>query len=175
MKYYIVLIMSFLFISCALEKEETSYVNSIFEFTTASVRIDSINNYRYAPACIDFFKGDNMLTYTIISDGKYGSDVDAIIRNSYIQINRARLYFDDNYVDIPIPSNIKYNATVPQPEIITKSMVDKADIADGKYHLSIEMVASEYNGNGINTVLNEIFSYTFGEVMITSNGAGCPY
>lgn len=47
------------------------------------------------------------------------------------------------------------------------------NLQDGTYSLEIEMVASEFNGNGINTALNNTFSNYFGEVIISSAGQGC--
>lgn len=179
MRYLAALIIPFFIMSCALEKETTDEVNGVFAFTTAQVDIDSITNgtntYKFPPACIDFIQGDGTVKYTISSEGLYGSsNVDPVIRNSYLRFTRARLYFNDIPIDIvELPQNLMYDDKLPKKVIITKSMIDAAKIADGTYRLEIEMVASEYNGNGHNTVLNNTFSDYFGEVTISSIGQGC--
>lgn len=177
MKYLAALIIPFFIMSCALEKESTNQVDSIFSFTTASVKIDSVangtNTYTLPPACIDFTKGDGIIRYTLKSEGHYGSDVDNIIRNSYIRFTRARFYLNDAVINIDLPQDIKYNGSVTNEVALTKHMIDAAGVTDGTYSLEIEMVASEYNGNGINTALNNTFSNYFGEVTIDSIGKGC--
>ena len=176
MRYWAALIIPFFIMSCALEKETTDEVNGVFAFTTASVDIDSITNgtNTYPPVCIDFIQGDGTVKYTISSEGLYGSsNVDPVIRNSYLRFTRARLYFNDIPIEIDHPEDLKYNSRVTLEAVIEKSMIDAAEIADGTYRLEIEMVASEYNGNGHNTVLNNTFSDYFGEVTISSIGQGC--
>lgn len=180
MRYWAALIIPFFIMSCALEKETTDEVNGVFAFTTASVDIDSITNgtntYKFPPVCIDFIQGDGTVKYTISSEGLYGSsNVDPVIRNSYLRFTRARarLYFNDIPIKIDHPEDLKYNSRVTLEAVIEKSMIDAAEIADGTYRLEIEMVASEYNGNGHNTVLNNTFSDYFGEVTISSIGQGC--
>lgn len=176
MRYWAALIIPFFIMSCALEKETTDEVNGVFAFTTASVDIDSITNgtNTYPPVCIDFIQGDGTVKYTISSEGLYGSsNVDPVIRNSYLRFTRARLYFNDIPIEIDHPEDLKYNSCVTLEAVIEKSMIDAAEIADGTYRLEIEMVASEYNGNGHNTVLNNTFSDYFGEVTISSIGQGC--
>lgn len=178
MKYLAVLIIPVFIMSCALEKESTDYVNGVFSLTTASVKIDSVTNgsviYTYPTACIDFVKeGSGVIKYTLESNGRYGSDVDSIIGNSYLRFDRARLYLNDTAIDIDSPENLKYNARLQQEVILTKSMIDAAQLADGTYNLEIEMVASEFNGNGTNTALNNTFSGYFGNVIISSIGQGC--
>lgn len=182
MRYWAALIIPFFIMSCALEKETTDEVNGVFAFTTASVDIDSITNgtntYKFPPVCIDFIQGDGTVKYTISSEGLYGSsNVDPVIRNSYLRFTRARLYFNDIPIKIDPPEDLKYNSRynsrVTLKAVIEKSMIDAAEIADGTYRLEIEMVASEYNGNGHNTVLNNTFSDYFGEVTISSIGQGC--
>lgn len=175
MRYWAALIIPFFIMSCALEKETTDEVNGVFAFTTASVDIDSITNgtntYKFPPVCIDFIQGDGTVKYTISSEGLYGSsNVDPVIRNSYLRFT-TRLYFNDIPIEIH-PEDLKYNSRVTLEAVIEKSMIDAA-IADGTYRLEIEMVASEYNGNGHNTVLNNTFSDYFGEVTISSIGQGC--
>lgn len=170
MRYWAALIIPFFIMSCALEKETTDEVNGVFAFTTASVDIDSITNgtntYKFPPVCT--------VKYTISSEGLYGSsNVDPVIRNSYLRFTRARLYFNDIPIEIDHPEDLKYNSRVTLEAVIEKSMIDAAEIADGTYRLEIEMVASEYNGNGHNTVLNNTFSDYFGEVTISSIGQGC--
>lgn len=173
MRYWAALIIPFFIMSCALEKETTDEVNGVFAFTTASVDIDSITN-KFPPVCIDFIQGDGTVKYTISSEGLYGSsNVDPVIRNSYLRFTRARLYFNDIPIEIDHPEDLKYNSRVTLEAVIEKSMIDAAEIADGTYRLEIEMVASEYNGNGHNTVLNNTFSDYFGEVTISSIGQGC--
>lgn len=177
MRYWAALIIPFFIMSCALEKETTDEVNGVFAFTTASVDIDSITNgtntYKFPPVCIDFIQGDGTVKYTISSEGLYGSsNVDPVIRNSYLRFTRARLYFNDIPIEID-HQDLKYNSRVPLEAVIEKSMIDAAEIADGTYRLEIEMVASEYNGNGHNTVLNNTFSDYFGEVTISSIGQVC--
>lgn len=177
MRYWAALIIPFFIMSCALEKETTDEVNGVFAFTTASVDIDSITNgtntYKFPPVCIDFIQGDGTVKYTISSEGLYGSsNVDPVIRNSYLRFTRARLYFNDIPIEID-HQDLKYNSRVPLEAVIEKSMIDAAEIADGTYRLEIEMVASEYNGNGHNTVLNNTFSDYFGEVTIFSISQGC--
>lgn len=181
MKYLAVLIIPFFIMSCSLEKEETDYVNGVFNYTTASVKIDSVNNgtnsYTYPPACIDFTKGNGIITYTVNSKGNYGdpSDVDSYIRNSELRISRASFYFNDIAVDFtPSQTTVKYGNILPQDQIITKNMLPQS-ITDGAYRLEIEMVASEYDGNGNHTVLNNTFSGYFGDVIISSIGQGCKY
>ena len=178
MKYLAALIMPFFILSCALEKESSDTISGVFSFTTASVGINNISNgsntYTLPPACINFLQGDGVIRYTIKSSGHYGSNyVDALIRNSYLRITRARIYLNDAAIDIPAPQDIKYNAEVTQEVALTKSMIDAAQITDGTYTLSLEIVASEYNGNDINTALNESFSSYFGAVTISSIGQGC--
>ncbi len=178
MRYWAALIIPFFIMSCALEKETTDEVNGVFAFTTASVDIDSITNgtntYKFPPVCIDFIQGDGTVKYTISSEGLYGSsNVDPVIRNSYLRFTRERLYFNDIPIEIDHPEDLKYNSRVTLEAVIEKSMIDAAEIADGTYRLEIEMVASEYNGNGHNTVLNNTFSDYFGEVTISSIGQGC--
>ena len=177
MKYLAVLIIPVFIMSCALEKESTDYVNGVFSLTTASVKIDSVTNgsvtYTYPPACIAFVKGSGVIKYTIKSNGHYGSDVDSIISDSYLRFDRARLYLNDTAIDIDSPENLKYNARLQQEVILTKSMIDAAGLTDGTYNLEIEMVASEFNGNGTNTALNNTFSGYFGNVIISSIGQGC--
>lgn len=179
MRYWAALIIPFFIMSCALEKETTDEVNGVFAFTTASVDIDSITNgtntYKFPPVCIDFIQGDGTVKYTISSEGLYGSsNVDPVIRNSYLRFTIARLYFNDIPIKIDPPEDLKYyNSPVTLEAVIEKRMIDAAEIADGTYRLEIEMVASEYNGNGHNTVLNNTFSDYFGEVTISSIGQGC--
>lgn len=183
MKYLAALIIPFFIMSCALEKETTDYVNGVFNFTTASVKIDSVTNgtniYTLPPACIDFVQGgqggDGVIQYTIKSSGHYGtSDVDSIIRDSELRFVRARLYFNDIPIDItPLPQNIKYNNTLTSEIALTQSDARAAGLTDGTYSLEIEMVASEYNGNGSNTVLNNTFSGYFGNVTLDFIGSGC--
>lgn len=178
MRYWAALIIPFFIMSCALEKETTDEVNGVFAFTTASVDIDSITNgtntYKFPPVFIDFIQGDGTVKYTISSEGLYGCNVDPVIRNSYLRFTRARLYFNDIPIEIDHPEDLKYNnPPVTLEAVIEKSMIDAAEIADGTYRLEIEMVASEYNGNGHNTVLNNTFSDYFGEVTISSIGQGC--
>lgn len=174
MRYWAALIIPFFIMSCALEKETTDEVNGVFAFTTASVDIDSITNGTNTYVCIDFIQGDGTVKYTISSEGLYGSsNVDPVIRNSYLRFTRARLYFNDIPIEIDHPEDLKYNSRVTLEAVIEKSMIDAAEIADGTYRLEIEMVASEYNGNGHNTVLNNTFSDYFGEVTISSIGQGC--
>ena len=182
MKYLAALIIPFFIMSCALEKESSDQVNGVFNFTTASVKIDSVTNgtniYTLPPACIDFVQGgqggDGVIQYTIKSSGHYGtSDVDSIIRDSELRFVRARLYFNDIPIDITLPQDIKYNNTVTSEFALTKRMIDAAQITDGTYRLEIEMVASEYNGNGSNTVLNNTFSGYFGNVTLDFIGSGC--
>lgn len=175
MRYWAALIIPFFIMSCALEKETTDEVNGVFAFTTASVDIDSITNgtntYKFPPVCIDFIQ---TVKYTISSEGLYGSsNVDPVIRNSYLRFTRAKLYFNDIPIEIDHPEYLKYNSRVTLEAVIEKRMIDAAEIADGTYRLEIEMVASEYNGNGHNTVLNNTFSDYFGEVTISSIGQGC--
>lgn len=177
MRYWAALIIPFFIMSCALEKETTDEVNGVFAFTTASVDIDSITNgtntYKFPPVCIDFIQGDGTVKYTISSEGLYGSsNVDPVIRNSYLRFT-TRLYFNDIPIKIDHPEYLKYNSRVTLEAVIEKRMIDAAEIADGTYRLEIEMVASEYNGNGHNTVLNNTFSDYFGEVTISSIGQGC--
>lgn len=176
MRYWAALIIPFFIMSCALEKETTDEVNGVFAFTTASVDIDSITNgtntYKFPPVCIDFIQGDGTVKYTISSEGLYGSsNVDPVIRNSYLRFTRARLYFNDIPIEIDHPEDLKYNSRDTLEAVIEKSMIDAAEIADGTYRLEIEMVASEYNGH--NTVLNNTFSDYFGEVTISSICQGC--
>lgn len=176
MKYLLALIMPFFIISCAFEKEQSDSVSSIFQFTTASVKIDSVTNgtntYTVPPACIDFTKDGGVIRYTLKSDGHYGStDVDSVIRNSYLRFDRARLYLNDTAINISAPENLRYNAETSLDVELTKSMI--GSLQDGTYSLEIEMVASEFNGNGINTALNNTFSNYFGEVIISSAGQGC--
>lgn len=174
MKYLITLIIPLFIFSCSMEKEETDYVDALFSYTTASVNIDNVNGVVEKPVCMNFFEDNSTVNYTIKSKGHYGSNsVDPIIRDSEIRISRAKLYFNNQAVEIPTPSNIKYNGSITQPATVTKDMIDSAGITDGTYTLSIEMVAGEYNGNNISTVLNKTFSSDFGEVIITSDGTGC--
>ena len=182
MKYLAALIIPFFIMSCALEKESTDQVNGVFNFTTASVKIDSVTNgtniYTLPPACIDFVQsgqgGDGVIQYTIKSSGHYGtSDVDSIIRDSELRFVRARLYFNDIPIDITLPQNIKYNNTLTSEIALTQSDARAAGLTDGTYSLEIEMVASEYNGNGSNTVLNNTFSGYFGNVTLDFIGQGC--
>lgn len=176
MKYFAALIIPLFIMSCALEKEQSDSVSSVLQFTTASIKIDSIDNYTSAPACMDFNNRSSIIKYTINSKGHYGStDVDSIIRNSYFHISRARLYFNGIILEIPIhgTSDIKYNASYSQEQEITKAMLNNVGITDGIYNLSIEMVVTEYNGNNIHTVADETISSTFGQVQITSDGTGC--
>lgn len=178
MKYLAALIIPFFIMSCALEKETTDYVNGVFNYTTASVKIDSVTNgsntYTVAPACIDFIKGSGIITYTIKSEGYYGNDVDSIIRNSYLRFDIARLYLNDIAIDIEVPQNLTYNDALSKDLILTKNMIDAAQITDGTYRLEIEMVASEFNGNGYSTgALSNTFSGYFGDVIISSIGQGC--
>lgn len=182
MKYLAALIIPFFIMSCALEKESSDQVNGVFNFTTASVKIDSVTNgtniYTLPPACIDFVQsgqgGDGVIQYTIKSSGHYGtSDVDSIIRDSELRFVRARLYFNDIPIDITLPQNIKYNNTLTSEIALTQSDARAAGLTDGTYSLEIEMVASEYNGNGSNTVLNNTFSGYFGNVTLDFIGQGC--
>lgn len=178
MKYLAALIIPFFIMSCALEKESSDQVNGVFNFTTASVKIDSVTNgsniYTFPPACIDFVQGgDGVIKYTIKSSGHYGtSDVDSIIRDSELRFVRARLYLNDIPIDIPLPQNIKYNNTLTSEIALTQSDARAAGLTDGTYILEIEMVASEYNGNGSNTVLNNTFSGYFGNVTLDFIGSG---
>lgn len=173
MRYLALLIIPIIIISCA--KEESDSVSSVLQFTTASIKIDSIDNYTSAPACMNFSNGSSFVKYTVNSEGHYGSsDVDSYVRNSYFRITQARLYFNDNKYDIPLPSttDIKYNAHHTQKQEITKDMLP--NLADGTYELSIEIVVSEYDGrNGNHTALNELVLSTFGQVTVTSDGTGC--
>lgn len=178
MKYLLALIMPFFIISCAFEKEQSDSISSIFQFTTASVKIDSVTNgtntYTVPPACIDFTKGGGVIRYTLKSEGHYGpgTDVDSVIRNSYLRFDKARLYLNDTAIDIiPVPENLRYNAETSLDVELTRNMI--GNLQDGTYSLEIEMVASEFNGNGINTALNNTFSNYFGEVIISSAGQGC--
>lgn len=178
MKYLAALIIPFFIMSCALEKETTDYVNGVFNYTTASVKIDSVTNgtntYTAAPACIDFLKGSGVITYTLNSKGYYGSDTDSIIRNSYLRFDRARLYLNNITIDIDLPQNLIYNNTLTSEVTLTKGMIEAAQITDGTYSLEIEMVASEYNGKGYSTgALSNTFSGYFGNVTISSIGQGC--
>ena len=176
MKYLAAFIIPLFIMSCALEKEQSDSVSSVLQFTTASINIDNIDNYTAAPACMNFNNGSSIIKYTINSKGHYGStDVDAVIRNSYFHISRARLYFNGIILAIPIPgtSDIRYNASSSQEQEITKAMLNAVGITDGIYNLSIEMVVTEYNGNNIHTVANETISSTFGQVQIRSDGTGC--
>lgn len=183
MKYLAALIIPFFIMSCALEKETTDYVNGVFNYTTASVKIDSVTNgtntYTAAPACIDFVQGgkggDGVIKYTIKSDGHYGSsDVDSIIRKSYLRFDKARLYFNDIPIDIiPLPENLTYNNTLTAEIALTQSDARAAGLTDGTYRLEIEMVASEFGGNGISTVLSNTFSGYFGNVTLDFIGRGC--
>lgn len=178
MKYLAALIIPFFIMSCALEKESTDQVNGVFNFTTASVKIDSVTNgskiYAFPPACINFINGSGVIKYTIKSNGHYGtSDVDSIIRDSELRFVRARLYFNDIPIDITLPQNIKYNNTLTSEIALTQSDARAAGLTDGTYSLEIEMVASEYNGNGSNTVLNNTFSGYFGNVTLDFIGSGC--
>lgn len=178
MKYLAALIIPFFIMSCALEKESSDQVNGVFNFTTASVKIDSVTNgtniYTLPPACINFINGSGVIKYTIKSSGHYGtSDVDSIIRDSELRFVRARLYFNDIPIDIPLPQNIKYNNTLTSEIALTQSDARDAGLTDGTYSLEIEMVASEYNGNGSNTVLNNTFSGYFGNVTLDFIGRGC--
>lgn len=179
MKYLAALIIPFFIMSCALEKESSDQVNGVFNFTTASVKIDSVTNgtniYTFPPACINFINGSGVIQYTIKSSGHYGtSDVDSIIRDSELRFVRARLYFNDISIDItPLPQNIKYNNTLTSEIALTQSDARAAGLTDGTYSLEIEMVASEYNGNGSNTVLNNTFSGYFGNVTLDFIGSGC--
>ena len=174
MRYLALLIIPIIIISCA--KEESDSVSSVLQFTTASIKIDSIDNYTSAPACMNFSNGSSFVKYTVNSEGHYGSsDVDSYVRNSYFRITQARLYFNGIILEIPIPgtSDIKYNASYSQEQEITKAMLNAVGITDGIYNLSIEMVVTEYNGNNIHTVADETISSTFGQVQITSDGTGC--
>lgn len=179
MKYLAALIIPFFIMSCALEKESTDQVDSVFSFTTASVKVDSIingtNTYAFPPACIDFVQGgDGVIKYTIKSNGHYGSnDVDSIIRNSYLRFDRARLYFNDIAIDIDLPGDLKYNSELKLETAITQSIARAAGLTDGTYSLEIEMVASEFNGNDVNTALNNTFSGYFGNVTLDFIGRGC--
>ena len=101
------------------------------------------------------------------------SDVDSIIRDSELRFVRARLYFNDIPIDITLPQNIKYNNTLTSEIALTQSDARAAGLTDGTYSLEIEMVASEYNGNGSNTVLNNTFSGYFGNVTLDFIGQGC--
>lgn len=176
MKYLAALIIPFFIMSCALEKEETNQVNSVFAFTEASVKIDSVTNgtntYTLPPACIDFTKGNGVITYTIKSNGLYGKDVtDSVIRNSYLRFDRARLYLNDTVINIDLPSNLKYNAEMSFDVTLTQS--DVTGLTDGTYRLEIEMVASEFSGKDVNTALNNTFSNYFGNVTLDFIGQGC--
>ena len=147
MRYWAALIIPFFIMSCALEKETTDEVNGVFAFTTAQVDIDSITNgtntYKFPPVCIDFIQGDGTVKYTISSEGLYGSsNVDPVIRNSYLRFTRARLYFNDIPIEIDRPEDLKYNSRVTLEAVIEKSMIDAAEIADGTYRLEIEKVES---------------------------------
>ena len=176
MKYFAALIIPLFIMSCALEKEQSDSVSSVLQFTTASIKIDSIDNYTSAPACMNFSNGSSFVKYTVNSEGHYGSsDVDSYVRNSYFRITQARLYFNGIILEIPIhgTSDIKYNASYSQEQEITKAMLNAVGITDGIYNLSIEMVVTEYNGNNIHTVADETISSTFGQVQITSDGTGC--
>lgn len=176
MKYLSLLIIPFFIMSCALEKEETNQVDSVFSFTTASVKIDNVSNnsnvYFFPPACIDFTKGGGVINYTIISKGNYGStDVDAVIRNSYLQFDRARIYLNDTPIEIARPENLKYNSSVSLEAPLTKDML--GSLLEGTYRLEIELVASEFNGNNVSTALKNTFSGYFGEVTLDFIGRGC--
>lgn len=178
MKYLAALIIPFFIMSCALEKETTDYVNGVFNYTTASVKIDSVTNgsntYTVAPACIDFIKGSGVIKYTIKSNGHLGSDVDKLIGKSYLRFDIARLYLNDIAIDIEVPQNLTYNDALSKDLILTKGMIDAAQITDGTYRLEIEMVASEFNGDGYSTgALSNTFSGYFGDVIISSYGKGC--
>lgn len=178
MKYLAALIIPFFIMSCALEKETTDYVNGVFNYTTASVKIDSVTNgsniYAFPPACINFINGSGVIKYTIKSNGHYGSDVDKLIGKSYLRFDRARLYLNDIAIDIEVPQNLTYNDALSKDLILTKGMIDAAQITDGTYRLEIEMVASEFNGDGYSTgALSNTFSGYFGDVIISSVGQGC--
>lgn len=178
MKYLAALIIPFFIMSCALEKESSDQVNGVFNFTTASVKIDSVTNgtniYTLPLACINFINGSGVIKYTIKSSGHYGtSDVDSIIRDSELRFVRARLYFNDIPIDITLPQNIKYNNTLTSEIALTQSDARAAGLTDGTYSLEIEMVASEYNGNGVSTVLRNTFSGYFGNVTLDFIGSGC--
>lgn len=178
MKYLSLLIIPFFIMSCALEKEETNQVNSVFAFTEASVKVDSITNgsnvYTFPPACIDFHKGNGVITYTIKSNGLYGKDVtDSTIRNSYLRFDKARLYLNDTVININLPSNLTYNGELSVDVTLTQSDARAVGLDNGKYNLEIEMVASEFNGKDVNTALNNTFSNNFGEVTLDFIGTGC--
>lgn len=177
MKYFAALIIPLFIMSCALEKEQSDSVSSVLQFTTASINIDSIDNYTAAPACMDFNNRSSIIKYTINSKGHYGStDVDSFVKNSYFRISRVRLYFNDIYYEMPLPAktDIKYNDSYTQIQEIQKDSLNAVGIIDGIYNLSIEIVVSEYNGDtGNHTALNELVLSTFGQVQITSDGTGC--
>ena len=180
MKYLAAFIIPLFIMSCALEKEQSDSVSSVLQFTTASINIDSIDNYTSAPACMDFSNGSSTITYTVKSEGHYGpvESVDSdFVRKSYFQINRARLYFNGISIDIlPSPNtvNVYYNQSYTQEQKITKEMLNAVGITDGTSGLSIEIVVSEYEGrNGNHTALNELVLSTFGQVTVTSDGTGC--
>lgn len=176
MKYLSLLIIPFFIMSCALEKEETNQVNSVFAFTEASVKVDSITNgsnvYTFPPACINFINGSGVIKYTIKSNGLYGKDVtDSTIRNSYLRFDKARIYLNDTPIDIARPENLKYNSSVSLEVPLTKDML--GSLLEGTYRLEIELVASEFNGKDVNTALNNTFSNNFGEVTLDFIGRGC--
>lgn len=178
MKYLAALIIPFFIMSCALEKESADYINGVFNYTTASVKIDSVTNgsdiYTFPTACIDFVKGSGVIKYTIKSNGHYGSDVDKIIGNSYLRFDRTRLYLNDTAIDIKVPENLTYNAETSLEVALTQSDARAAGLSDGTYRLEIEMVASEFYGDGYSTgALSNTFSGYFGNVTLDFINRGC--
>ncbi len=171
-KYFILLIMFVLFIACS--KEESDSVTGTFNYVTADVKIGSINGSSQN-AYIDYNCNSINISYTIISKGKLGPKEnvsDSNVRNSYLEINRVRLYFDDKSIEISKPDKIYYGDSVTQNATLTQDdFIDKLD--DGTYLLSIEVVATEHSGNGATTTINETFAQDFGNVTITSATASC--
>ncbi|WP_300707354.1 hypothetical protein [uncultured Brachyspira sp.] len=115
-----------------------------------------------------------MIKYTIKSNGHYGSDVDKIIGNSYLRFDRARLYLNDTAIDIKVLENLTYNAEISLEAALTQSDARAAGLSDGTYRLEIEMVASEFNGDGYSTgALSNTFSGYFGNVTLDFINRGC--
>lgn len=182
MKYLAALIIPFFIMSCALEKETTDYVNGVFQYTVASVKIDNIMYDGGAPntkppVCIDFVNGNYNINYTIISNGIAGnSGVSNLIKDSKLKINFLKLYFNNIPLDVSNQAKdleIGYNQSQPTKVVISESMLENAGITNGTYSFDIEVVATEFNGNNIHTVSNVTFGSLFGDVIIASNGQGC--
>lgn len=181
MRYLVTLFIALFIISCALEKEETDSLKAKFAFTIASIQMDNISGISM-PAekrlCIPS-SSSYVFKYTAFSNGLYGTDVESLIRNSYIESLSTKLYFyydckngtncSNISTDINKLPNLQYNKSVNGSTDI--DIASHGIVEDKEYLVSILVYGRERNGEGTHTGDNQ-FGSDFGTVVFSRDCSG---